>query len=43
MKKTFRNLSLTLACALLAIPTLVQARDSSKPLPERVRHDDRRI
>ena len=39
MKKTLRNLSLTLAGALLAIPTLVQARDSSKPLPERVRHE----
>jgi hyperosmotically inducible protein len=39
MKKTFRNLSLALACAFLAIPTLVQARDNSKPLPERVRHE----
>jgi hyperosmotically inducible protein len=39
MKKTFRNLSLTLACAILAIPTFLQAHDSSKPLPERVRHE----
>ena len=39
MKKTIRNLSLTLACAILAIPTFLQARDSSKPLPERVRHE----
>src|SRR5437879_3401737 len=39
MKKTLRNLSLTLAGAILAIPTFLQARDSSKPLPERVRHE----
>jgi len=39
MKKTLRNLSLTLACAVLAIPTFLQARDTSKPLPERVRHE----
>ena len=39
MKKTIRNLSLTLACAILAIPTFLQAHDSLKPLPERVRHE----
>jgi hyperosmotically inducible protein len=41
MKKTFRNLSLslTLACVILAIPTFLQAHDNSKPLPERVRHE----
>ncbi len=39
MKNTLRNLSFTVACAVLAIPTFLQARDSSKPLPERVRHE----
>ena len=38
MKKTLRNLSLTFACAMLAIPGLM-AHDNSKPLPERVRHE----
>ena len=39
MKRTLRNLTLTLACAgILAMPTFLQAANT-KPLPERVRHE----
>ncbi len=36
MKRTLQKLTITLACAVLAVPTFLQAND--KPLPERVRH-----
>ena len=39
MKRTLKNLSLTFACVMLAVPTILQARDNSKPLDERVRHE----
>jgi len=36
MKRTLRNLTITLACAVLFVPAFSQAAD--KPLPEKVRH-----
>ena len=36
MKRTLRNLTITLACAVLFVPAFLQAAD--KPLPEKVRH-----
>lgn len=39
MKGTLQKLVLTLACAVLTTPLFLQAKDNSKPLPERVRHE----
>src|ERR1700736_6137146 len=40
MRGTLKKLSMTLACAVLAVPMFLGAKDnSSKPLPERVRHE----
>jgi hyperosmotically inducible protein len=34
-----KKLAIALACAVLTLPTFVQASNNSKPLPERVRHE----
>jgi hyperosmotically inducible protein len=39
MRSSFRNLAIAMACAVLAVPSFVLAADTSKPLPERVRHE----
>lgn len=39
MKGTLQKLTLTLACAALTSPMFMQAKDNSKPLQERVRHE----
>jgi hyperosmotically inducible periplasmic protein len=39
MRGTLKKLSMTLACAVLAVPMFLGAKDNSKPLPERVRHE----
>lgn len=39
MKGILQKLSMTVACAALAVPMFLGAKDASKPLPERVRHE----
>jgi hyperosmotically inducible protein len=39
MRGTLKKLSMTLACAVLAVPMFLGAKDNSKPLPERMRHE----
>lgn len=39
MKSTLRWATVTLACALLAVPMYLQAANNPKPLPERVGHE----
>jgi len=39
MKGTLRKLTITLACAVLTATMFLQATNTPKPLPERVRHE----
>lgn len=39
MKGTLRNLTITLACVLMAVPMFVSAKDTTKTLPEKVGHE----